>query len=362
MRAVWLLFFGCSCAVAHADADAGSSAFDDAIAIEARDPETAAKKLEALATDHPDDPLAPDALTEAATLCEQRLFQPARALISWRAITTRYPGSRDARRAQLRVPELERTLAGAGNEVLSRFERLIAEASDRPSAATRQKIVLFLGEPASLPIRDRGAYWLAQASEGENDFEGALHWYGQASRAPGPWAARADRAKAALLLRRGRFAEARIAYQDLSRHPDPVSRLAQQDGLLALDRSQRSHDLAIAAWVWLALFCAVHVLLARDRPVSVPMEARFLAPVALVFAILAALENRTVGLAVAIVGGGGVIVSWLSAAARAGASLARRALFALAAAIAVVAIAYLAVRYLQLVDLVRETLMSGPDR
>ncbi len=352
------------CSVAAADP---AQTFEAAIKLEATQPAEAVTQLEMLAGEHPGDEVAPDALAEAATISEEKLFDPGRALTDWRAVIDRYPESRVAARARTRVAELG-TL-GPDAAQLGKLERLMAGTGDHPTREQRAAVESFLDDHPLPALRARTTYWLARAAEDASLDAETLHWYEETARIGGPWAARADRAAAALLKRKGRYAEAEAAYQKLSRYSDEVSRLAQNDGLLSVRRARRLRILEIGSWVFIVLFALTHAWIGRRHFLPVPVEVRFLVPVVTLFTVGAMAQHRIIAYAVLLIGGSGVLSGWLAAANRRALAASRgplriplRMVLALVSAIAVLAVAYLAVRRWDLVEQVRETMMAGPDR
>jgi hypothetical protein len=86
------------------------------------------------------------------------------------------------------------------------------------------------------------------------------------------------------------------------------------------------------------------------------------------FIAAAATENRSITLATSAIAVGGALVVWLNASAstarlqRGPMSVSERLLRALACALAVLAVTYLAIWAAGLTDLVAETLRMGPER
>jgi hypothetical protein len=90
---------------------------------------------------------------------------------------------------------------------------------------------------------------------------------------------------------------------------------------------------------------------------------RYFVPVALVFAFASWTEHRAIGRAISLIAVGGTGLIWLGAATqkatRAGWA---RVLLAVATAVMLAGLAYLAIYWNGLIDLVIETWKAGPDR
>jgi hypothetical protein len=98
-----------------------------------------------------------------------------------------------------------------------------------------------------------------------------------------------------------------------------------------------------------------------------PTELIYLVPIAVAWVVVAAHSNTLVARAVIFIAAGGVAITWLSGsaivAARAAGKLAATRLMAhaMAAALAVAAVCYLAVESERLIDLIAETVRFGPE-
>jgi tetratricopeptide (TPR) repeat protein len=339
--------------------------FEAAIALEGHGRwEDAARALESFAREHPEHALAPDALAEAAGLRESRLYQPARALELWTQIETLYPSSRSARRAALRSAELKRALRAGVDEAAS-FDRIIGEGGVPPRRDARQQMSSFLAAHPHFPLGDRGLVWLGQAAEAAGERDEALARYAEAVSEHGPERASAARARADLLLRLGRLNEAQAAYASLGGLPDPVARLAHDEGLAAVRRAARRRALAQASACVLALFTIVALVLGRRRLLPLALEVRFFAPVAVLFSLISLRKGGMPARAITFMALGSALVLWLAGAAR----LALRAhsqwirlALALSTMVAIAAVADLAIYASKLTDFVLQTMQYGPDR
>jgi TolA-binding protein len=350
---------------ARAEVEGDSARFDAAIALEGKGDLTAAVgALEAFARELPDHALAPDALAEAASLCEGRLHDPARALADWRLLADRYPQSRGARRAVLRKTELEALIGGGADpRALGAYQQLIDEAGSPARPEARAAVRAFLDAHPDFPLRDAGLYWLGHTAEQLSHDEEAIADYDAAIAIGKSAAPRAARAKMELLLRLGRLDEARAALAVLSRYGDPVSRQAYVAGTEAVRAVTARARWATTALVALLIWALGMAALARRALWPPPREARFFVPVGLLFAIAALSEHRAIARTVIEIAIGATAILWLSGSARQRprgffATLA----IALSTALAIVALTYAAVHWNGLIDLVLETWRSGPDR
>ncbi len=354
----------CAATAIHAqEPDEDTTRFAAAIALEesARFAD-AASALERFARERPASTLAPDALMEAADLSESRLFDPARALTSYSLVVTSYPQSRLAGRAATRKAELERMLGDPRTDAasLGAFTRLLGEAADPPVPAVREQVAHFLVEHPGFPLATRGQLWLARAAEQAGDLDEALRRYELAADGSDGLAARALYGKARLLLKRGRLREAEAAYEALARFSDPVSLRERTQGRSALRSARIRRGLRIASLAVLILFLLTQLRGFRWRPI--PIEVRFLAPIAALFVLAGAFQQRASARAIALIAVGGLAITWLSAGrARGSMAMTERLVRALAAALAVAALSYLAVVENRLGEVVLETLRSGPE-
>lgn len=354
----------CVATLGHAQTPATDQArFDAAVGLEASGRYAdAVTALERFATELPTSPLAVDALREAAEVSETQLFDPARALAIWTRLLELHPEDRRASRASTRKLELERLLADPrmGSAEVGAFTRLLDAPGDAPTPAARREVARFLDEHPGFVLEGRGHLWLGHAAVRAGELDEALRRYDLAARGSDRTSATAQHEKARLLLRRGRLAEAEAAAAGLDRYTDPQSRRARIQLASTLRAARRTRALELAGAVVLALFVLGHLPGLRLRPI--PIEVKFLTPIAAIFAGAAAFQPRPSARAVAIIAAGGVIIAWLSQGrSRDPRTLVERILRALAAALAVAALAYLAVVLNGLGPTIIETLKTGPE-
>jgi TolA-binding protein len=343
----------------------GQRAFEAAIQREASgDWAGASADLEALARRLPDDSFADDALFEAAVLAEERLSDPARAAQLYEEVATKYPQSRLARRARTRSDFLASSLrTGAGP--LAEYQRIQAEGARDPKGAVAAMEKL-LREHPEFALADRALYWLgARLLEQGRDAEGTERLLQVEQRFPSSeWALRAKKARADRLLQRGKKAEARDLYQALSRASDPIARAAGSEGLAAVHTSVVRGTLATVAFVYLVVFVGFHVATGRRRLWRAPAELLYYLPVATLFAAAGITENSSIAWATGSIAVGGAVITWVTGASTPTRAVGwpERAARALALALAVLAIAWVAIQWTGLTDLVIETFRSGAER
>jgi tetratricopeptide (TPR) repeat protein len=355
-----------------AEPSAAQREFEAATAREAAgDFAGAADALLALARARPDDPFAADAIFEAAVIAEEHLSDPARALALYREVLERYPQSRLGRRARGRVEFLASSLR-TGEAPLREYQEILNGFARRPPAESIARMEKLVAAHPEFALADRAIYWLGSTLAGEHrDDEAEARFREVERRFPeSAWAPRAKKARGDLAIRRGHPLEARRIFAELAASAsDPLTRAAAAEGLKnARTALRRTIELGLAI-AFLAAFAGYHLLaLRRRRWWRVPGELYYYGPVAALFSLAAATENRSVGWATFGIAAGGGAVVWLSSALSA-ARLAEgpmpvgeRVLRIVAASLAVTAVMLLAVQVTGLTDLVVETLRSGPER
>jgi TolA-binding protein len=365
--------------VARAEPSAAQREFEAATAREATgDYAGAAQALEALAANYPTDPFAADALFEAAVLAEERLHDPAHALTLYQRILRDYARSRLERRARARVDFLSSSLR-TGEAPLREYQDVLANFSTRPPAESIARMERLLAAHPDFALADRALYWLAGTLAAQHrDADALARWDELTRRFPSSeWTGRGQKARGDFLLARGHPYAARAVFEALRAHPtDALARAAADEGLRNVHTALTRLAEALVAGAYLLAFVVAHVwwLVRRKRLARVPIEALYYAPVALVFVLAAATENRAIAWATFAIAAGGGVVVWLSGAASAarerereseGAGAMRgreRFARAAAAAVAVAAVMLLAVHATGLTDLVIETIQSGPER
>jgi TolA-binding protein len=353
-----------------APAATGQARFDAATQLEARGQfRDAADALEKLGHDAPADSFAADALYEAAVVREERLADPARAATLYEEVATRYPQSRLARRARTRADFLRASLT-TGEAPLREYESImngVGERDKRPSIARMEQL---LAEHPDFALADRALFWLANSYAQRRDDKHALALYERLeSQFPtSEWAERARKAHGDLLLAHGHPFAARALYRQLAESPDPLARSAAREGLADARSYLARAIVSIVAALFLLGFVGLNLRAARKTLRIPPFEAFYYIPVAGVFVVAAATENRMIGWATSAIAVGGALIVWLSASAssarlaRGPMSMRERLWRAALCALAVLALTWLAIALTGLADIVVETFRTGPER
>jgi Tfp pilus assembly protein PilF len=364
--------------IAYADSDAetdAARAFRDAEAHAAAGDAHAIDELEALGAVRPLTRWTDDAWTEAGRLAERAgdLERARRDDQQALAVTT---DDQLARRLQAALARIASSAGDAGQwaKVAADHVRLesLVQASVDPTPALRELGALVDANPR-YPRAARAMVAIAHGWQRDGNLDQARAWLERACAVANP----EDRPHVVaelvrVLVARGDFAEARANIDELTQ-PALVREL---DALYA--RAKLRHDLRGAAWGVLAALLLAAAIAARRacgswraswravaRP---PIEAIFMAPIALVIALVAATGNPLVAHAVRIIVIAGVVVTWLSGAilerarARTRVSWRRAVVHAALAVLAALAATYLAIERDRTIDLVVETWRSGPQR
>jgi len=111
-------------------------------------------------------------------------------------------------------------------------------------------------------------------------------------------------------------------------------------------------------------FVAFHAVTGRRRLRRAPTELLYYLPVAGLFAAAGATENAAIGWATGGMAAGGAVITWLTGAGTPERAVRwpERTLRALALALAVLSLAFIAIQWAGLTDLVVETFRAGPER
>lgn len=367
-------------APAHArPADAGAetaerehAAFEAALDLATRDPAAAVRALEHLADTDPEGEDAADALHEAAQLAEERLAEPARALVLYERLLERYPNHRLALRAQARRDFLATGLR-SGASPLTEYQDILQGYATRPRADSVARMEHLIAAHPDFAHVDRARLWLAENALQADDPATAERRYREVEEhAPGTAAAReATLGRATALLAQGRPLAARHLYQALLQAPEPATRAAAGRGLATAEQQLMRQAGFIVALLYLLGYLGAQLWAAWGGLWPLPLELKFYLPVAGLF-LLAALPARDSVLpALALIAGGGALVTWLAGAVSRRAlqqgadrtsTLRGATLRLVAMTLAVLALAYAALHATHLVDFLIETLRYGPDR
>lgn len=349
--------------------------FEAALDLAGKDDARAAAAMEALAEADPTGEYADDALVEAAELLEDKLGRPDRARDLYARLLARAPHSRLALRARARLDFLDANLK-TGAEPLAEYQRILYGFAARPPLESAARMAALVEAHPDFALADKALLWLAGTLAREGRREEAERRYLEVeSRFPGgeSWAL-GRKGRAELRLLGGHPFEARALYRSIleskaAEAPGPAQDAARA-GLDAAEAAIRR--LAGLALALAYLAGVVVVLLVSARPLRwprpMPAELVFYAPVAGLFVLCGATENRSILIATLLLAtGGGVLLaasslSTMRRLARGPLGPAAGIARALAIALAAAALLYAAVYMAGITDLVVETLRSGPDR
>jgi hypothetical protein len=315
----------------------------------------------------------PDELLAAGRACEERLAEPARALVLYERVLAEAPDDRAAVAAGRRARELRAELGEHGEHAAeaTALAQLVAHAGtltprDVETRADALAAAAWPGAPAA-------ALWLAQweprCEDARPRFEAIVARWPRSAEAPS-----ALRGAATCALAAHAWADAGALAAQLP-DGDPAMRDVRRDLQRAAARGRLRDRLSAAAWfVLAAVLAGLGAGLARAtrgrswrarlRP---PIEAVYAAPVVAAVIATAVIAQPLIAPAVALVSGGGYVLAWLSGAALAArraaghATRARSLAHAAACTVAVLALAYLAITRAGLVDPLLDTLRFGPS-
>ncbi len=310
--------------------DATHASDDRAMSVEARfdlatqaiaegQIQRATRMLEQLVDDAPTHQLADDALFTAARLHEERLHAPKRALALYQRLLSLYPDSRTARAASRRVTAMRASMTpeGGGSAALARFGEIVQNFNPERENEAIVAAESLLNEYPSWQGRSRLLLWLAQVHRRAGRHELALERYLQAAEQAEDtdngfpaWHGAGDMA---VLV--GQFQLAESYYNKLSTFEDPekyhIAQRALED--LAHSRSRaRLFDIAIFVLI------AVLVCLVASLRIACggwwagirglwppPMEAVFMAPIAILLPVSSYTGHYALGPTVTIICSGG---------------------------------------------------------
>ncbi|MBT8496193.1 MAG: soluble NSF attachment family protein [Deltaproteobacteria bacterium] len=323
----------------------------------------------------PDGELAADALFSAATLYEDRLARPGKALELYRRVVQTYPNDRVSRAASRRLEGLASQLGSESDRLaLAGFKRLLSDyprvgREDSIDAARKllQRYPQWMGRYdahlwLATKLRETGALGQAQT-----EVEAAL-----AAASTDDQRFRARRRLLELAIVRGHLYPAEELADELEASGHPSAARVAVDARAAINRAYQREVFylaSIAALVITALALLLSlVLTGRGRSVREvlwppPIEVLYSLPVLLVVQVMAFTAHQDLAPAVAIITAAGIGLSWLSGAAlRAGKrSIGRTAVHLGLTLVGVVSAVYLAVHTGGLIDQIVETVRFGPD-
>lgn len=371
-RAAVIVVIAWTVPAAAQDAQSARDAFDTAIELMMEDrPREAAAALVEVADTYPGEPVADDALLSAAEIYQDTLASGSRAAALYERLVRDYPDSRLAPAAKERLAALSAHLRG-GDEALDELLAIKSAQLDAGEAIRRAEALL-----SSRPDWSGAgavALWLGGQYERATRFSDAARAYRLAAEhtADPEVALSAGLAGARLATHRGDFekAEAILARIDTGGQLD--RKRAVHDARAQLRSARRRSKLSVAAVMILllgvsalagSLRLAAGSWAAAGRALaSPPTEALYLAPVCALLVAASATGFPEIASAVAVICGGGLVVTWLSGA---GLRLRRGAVaiavHVAAAAGAIGSICYIALYRAQLLDIIAQTVQFGPD-
>lgn len=343
----------------------------DGLATE--DPQALAAAVTAI--EHaPTTPDLADALFGAARACEDRLLDPARALVLYERILAELPETRVAQAASRRAEQLRAELGPHHEHAheAAAFAQLIAAADTLPTDELLRRADALAAAP--WPGAPDVALWTAEVLRRQRRFSLALPRYAEIVRR---WP---ERAASARLGGAGTAIEAHdwaLAEQLIDTLPaaDPADRLIRDNLVADLDTGRRAARGYLVAWIALGL--AVLALLGslveaslrggpRRPSLRPPTEVLFLAPVAVVLVVIAFAARAVVAPAVAQISIAGIVFAWLSGTTldllrvRGRGVRIRSIVHALACGAGAIAIGYIAIVHGELLELLAETVQAGP--
>ena len=344
--------------------------------------ERAAEQFSAVAEDAPGDPIAADALFSAAKLFEERLGDPARALVLYQRLYQRYPDSRTALAARRRADAIASDSNRDGIAALARFNSILQRFPENGERESVLQMEALLADYPDWAGRPRALLWLAAVDQRAGRHEQAMARYVEAidaARASDrPYLFEAYRGAGDVALARGHFAEAEAYYRQMPVAGDPSRQRSLADSLAAVDRERLRSQLyyialAIVVAVVIGLCASLRWAAQSWRQAAaclrgVPTEVLFMVPIAALLIGASLTSHYAIGPAVATICVGGVVVTWLSGAAldagqscRSGPKGWLLPVHAAATALAVMAVCYIALHQGHLIDMLIETVRFGPD-
>lgn len=340
------------------------------------DPRALAAAVEAIER-APTAPELADTLYAAARACEDRLLDPARALAIYERILTELPHARVAAAAQRRAAQLRATV-GAGGEHAARaaeLARVIAGADALPLDAVIARATALADAP--WPGAPDAALWLAEHLRRLRRHAAAQARYALVTaRWPAsPQAGAAVRGGAGNAIEAGAWDVAETLARQLPA-TDPGDRIVRDDLLAAIAGGRLRSRLYLVAWIVAALVLAgllgslAEAVLRGGRRLPSPrppLEVWFLVPLGLLVLAIAYVARPAIAPTVTTIVAGGLVLAWISGMtldllrARGRALRLRASLHVAGCAVAVVALGYISVMRHDLIDLLVETIRSGPE-
>lgn len=325
----------------------------------------------------PTSPELADTLFAAARACEDRLHDPARALALYERLLRELPHARVAIAAERRATMLRASVGARGEHAreATELEQLIANADTLPPETVIERAARLAD--ATWDGAPDAALWLAEYERRLKRYASAQERYARvAARWPGtPQALAAIRGGAGNAIDHGAWSLA----EELTRQLPTATlgdRVLRDDLFAAARRGRLLSRIYLTAWIALVLVAAglvgslVEASLRGGRrwpALRPPFEVWFLAPLAALLVAYAYLEQPAIAPTVTSITLGGLVLAWLSGAtldvlrARARPVRWRATLHVVGCGVAVLALCYITVTRNELVDLLVETIRSGPE-
>jgi len=340
----------------------------------------AAELLQTLSNEYPRSPFADDALFLAAQLLEEKLSKPAEARVLYLKLTEDYPDSRASLAASRRLAALNEALGmdEEGVAPLVRFQTILKEFPNRSLDTSEAMAIGVLRDFPNWSGAHRIQLWLASSARSRGDLEAAKSYYEKIESGDAPRSAKLQALFGASEIHviRGQYESANRLLDSLDARTDLSQGEVESAAELRekLHTSQnRSRLLRLSLVVFFAMLVAFLVLLKRHcaswpalgRALRTPPnEFFYLLPICLLFVIMAMTGHEEIGPAVAIICGGGLVVSWFAGVTMSAMSPltpGKAILSAGFATAATLSLCYFALYRSQLLDLVATTVRFGPE-
>jgi hypothetical protein len=261
---------------------------------------------------------------------------------------------------------------------LAEYQRILNGFAGRKPGESARMMERLLEAHPDFALAPEAMLWLANLDAREGRLDEAERRYLEVERrfpSSEPWA-NARKGRGDLALRRGHPLAARALYRSIL---DAGTGAASADAArMGLKRATTALRRMFIFWIclaWLTAFLGALLVTARPLriPRPVPVEILFYLPIAVLFVICGATENRSIAIATAVMAAGGAVLLAVSSLAtvrrmaRGPIGVRERLLRVAALALSAVALAYVAL-YLgsdyntDMFDLVMETIHTGPER
>ncbi len=340
----------------------------------------AAELLQTLSIEYPKSPFADDALFLAAQLLEEKLSKPAEARVLYLKLTEDYPDSRASLAASRRLAALNEALGNdeEGVAPLVRFQTILKEFPNRSLGTSEAMAIGVLRDFPSWSGAHRIQLWLASSARSRGDLEAAESYYEQIDSGDAPRSAKLQAlfGTSEIYVIRGQYESANRLLDSLDTRTDLSQGEVESAAELRekLHTSQnRSRLLQLSLVVFFAMLVSFLVLLKKHCATwatfsqalrKPPNEFFYLLPICLLFVIMAMTGHEEIGPAVAIICGGGLVVSWFAGVTMSAMSPltpGKAILSASLATAATLSLCYFALYRSQLLDLVATTVRFGPE-